>query len=121
MIGYNNFRLARQISFRSNAYRRMGAVIAKKRPLSTGYNINKSHPVYANGVEMYSIHAEMHALIRCKSDPKGAIMYVYRENADGMPTIAKPCKYCIAHIIEAGIKLVYYTIPIAPYFELLEI
>lgn len=116
-----NFALAKQNSIKSTAYYQMGAVIVKKRPLSAGYNINKTHPVYANGTDAYTVHAEMHALIKCRADTKGASIYVYREDASGKPAIAKPCKYCMAHIIEAGIRRVYYTIPFEPYYKILEI
>lgn len=87
----------------------MGAVIADKRPVSVGCNLMKTHPSYAAGEKWYTIHAEMKALISADFDVKGCDIFIYREDAEGNPAMAKPCNECLKVLIEAGIKRVYYT------------
>jgi hypothetical protein len=67
------------------------------------------------GFSRYTIHAEMNALKRLGDMEKlrGATMYVWRFNANGIPTNSKPCHEC-QRILEKcmkeyGLKQVFYT------------
>lgn len=115
------FYLAKRYRDKSNHKRPMGAVFTfRDHPVSAGFNKNKTHPVFANGTEVFSIHAEMDALIHSKAEIKGDVVWVYRE-VHGVPAMAKPCKYCLKHLIEIGIRTIYYTVPYAPYYERIDL
>lgn len=114
------FRLARAESKKGNSGRiRVGAVITKKgRLLSRGHNVLKSHPE----VGTFSIHAEMLAILNCKkANLKNSEIIIYRETSDGAPALAKPCRFCMAFIINAGIKKVYYTKSEYPFYEVMKV
>ena len=64
-----------------------------------------------------SIHAEVRAIMNCQTDDlNGAVAYVYRETADGMPALARPCPWCWLELEKAGIKKIFYTISEYPYY-----
>lgn len=88
----------------------------KGRVLSVGANsYTKSHPKqakYAKKVGMpYKImlHAEVAALVRCKSLDKAYRIVVTRISKKGKFVNAKPCPICALAIQEAGIKVVEWT------------
>lgn len=56
------------------------------------------------------LHAEIHAISRCKDLSKAHRILVTRFDKNGMPKNAKPCKICQSAIEEAGIKVVDYTV-----------
>jgi deoxycytidylate deaminase len=85
------------------------AIVDKRRPISVGANLLKTHPVYADGKRWFSIHAEMKALISAATDVEGCDIYVYRAKANGWPGMARPCDECLKVLAEAGIRRVYYT------------
>lgn len=114
------FRLARNISFYSSHKIRVGAVISRKKPISIGFNIRKTHPRYSNPSNTYrdSIHAEMAALIRSGTDNvKGADIYIYRETDNGVPALARPCEMCYNMLKQCGIRKIFYSINIYPYWR----
>jgi len=92
----------------------------KRRPISVGANLMKTHPIYADGKRWLSIHAEMKALISAETSVKGCDIYVYRATADGDYGMARPCDECLKVLVEAGIKRIYYTTPQGYEMELLE-
>lgn len=107
------FRIARAYSELSEMNYKMGAVIVRQRPVAGGYNINKTHPVFADGERWYTIHAEMSALMKAAKygmPLKGCAIYVYREDAEGNPAQARPCEECMKMLIESGITEIYYTV-----------
>jgi len=57
----------------------------------------------------YTLHAEEHAINMCKSNTKGATIFVLRVNSQGKLRNSKPCPECMATIKRAGIKTIYYT------------
>jgi deoxycytidylate deaminase len=104
------FYLARTISQKSKSYPRMGCVIVQKNKIvSVGFNNReKTHPKC--NTRDNKIHAELHAIIGVPAaNLKGAHVYVYREYADGRLAMAKPCEFCHAALVEAGVKMVFYT------------
>lgn len=88
----------------------------KGRVISIGKNSYvKSHPKQARHAckvglpEKIFLHAEMDAIIRCKSLLKAHKIFVSRISAKGKYVNAKPCPICQDAIKEAGIQLVEWT------------
>ena len=109
-MNVNWFKRALIASMFSNVKQaQLGAVIVNKRPVSTGWNQNKTHPTYSDGEIFYTIHAEMHALLRAKRSVQGCDIYVFRKDAKGNYANARTCGNCLGILIEAGIKNIYYT------------
>lgn len=101
------------------AHQNITAIIFDKkgRVLSIGKNSYiKTHPTqarYARAVglpEKQFLHAEIAAIIKCKSLDKAHRILVTRINKKGKPALAKPCPVCEVAIREAGIKEVDWTI-----------
>jgi len=73
----------------------------------------KSHPrqkYYAVRVgkpENIFLHAEIQALVRCRSDPYA--IYVVRLLADGGFGVSRPCPICKEAMKVAGVKKCFYT------------
>jgi deoxycytidylate deaminase len=122
------FRLAKNSLHMSNCKIKVSAVIAKKRPYIVSVNKQISHPIYVTGLDFRtSIHAEVNACIHL-TDKKcdGANIFVYREAKTSptgvyIPALAKPCKHCMAILLEKGIKKVFYSVPFYPYWEVIRL
>ena len=115
-----SFRLAKKECSKNTTHRiKVGAVITKSgNTLATGHNVAKTHPA----IGTYYLHAEMSAILSArKHDLHGATIWVYRETADGMPAMAKPCSECMKLIVEVGITDVYYTCSEFPYFDIIKV
>lgn len=117
----NYFRLAKIASYHSSHRKPMGAVIVNRRPISFGYNIQKTHPEYSNGKEVFSVHCEIKAIISCQCDIIGSDIYIFRQNKLGELAMAKPCKHCLRIIIESGISKIFYTTGYHPYYEVIRL
>jgi len=104
------FRFAKAISKKSNHpnYKIGCALLRKGRVVAASPNVNKTHPYIFRNSRGCSLHAEIGALIRSKCKPEEA--YVYRELSDGSVANARPCDMCMAALMDAGVKRVYYTI-----------
>lgn len=94
---------------RSNSKFRLIAIISeKKKILSIGTNIRKTHPI-SHKTRYGELHAEMSAIVAAKGfDLSRSTLYVARWKHEG-PGMAKPCKYCMEVIKNSGIKKVVYT------------
>ena len=91
----------------------LGAALYYKRTLlSTGANKSTTHPIMKERTYKETLHAEMQAILRAPSIPKGSIIYVYRFRKCGTPGMAKPCNICMEFIRKTGIKKVVYTDPL---------
>ena len=102
-----NFHYAKLARNLSQHKKPMGAAIFRHGKLiSIGCNIQKTHPQFTN---LYSIHAEIKAIISAQTNLDGCDIYVYRQNKNGHLAMAKPCTTCQQMIIEAGIRRVFYT------------
>jgi len=113
------FRLAKYASDNSDFRIKVGAVLANKRPIVTGFNKIKTHPEFANPEihEKISIHAEIDCLIKTKFQHiNGTDIYVYRES-NGVPAMARPCKSCLKELKSRGVRRIYYSIEHEPYWE----
>jgi tRNA(Arg) A34 adenosine deaminase TadA len=105
-----------KVASQSNHGVPMGAVIVVgNRLISTGFNINKSHPkqkVYFNPKR--EIHAELAVMLRCpESLLAGSTLYIVRKDKavnSRIVLLAKPCPVCYEAIVEAGIEKVVYSI-----------
>lgn len=94
------------------------AIIYDKRGrvLSIGKNSYiKTHPlmkVHGDKVGLPCktfLHAEVHAIVKCKQLEKAHKILVTRFDANGSPKLAKPCPVCQSAIEAAGIKIVEHT------------
>lgn len=94
------------------------AIIYDKRGrvLSVGQNSYcKTHPMQAEHAkklgqpERQYLHAEIHAIVRCKDLSKAHRLFVSRWNRQGEPVLAKPCPVCMSAIRAAGIEIVEHT------------
>lgn len=88
----------------------------KGRVLSIGKNSYvKTHTLQAFHAEKVGLpdkqylHAEIHAITKCKDLSKAHRILVTRYGKKGQPLIAKPCPVCQSALEAAGIKLVEYT------------
>ena len=83
--------------------------------LSIGYNSYiKTHPLQAKYAEAVGepkkiyLHAEIDAIVKCKTLEKAYKLVVLRHNNDG-PASAKPCRICQQAISKTRIKVVEHT------------
>lgn len=100
------------------SYQHITAVIYDRRGrvLSIGQNSYvKTHPLQAKHAskagEPYKkfLHAEIHAITRCKDLTKAHKIFITRYNKHGQPSMAKPCPVCMSAIKESGIKIIEHT------------
>ena len=86
------------------------------RVLSEGHNsYTKTHPLQALHAKRVGLphkcflHAEIHAIARCKQLDRAHRIIVERYDEDGNPRCAQPCPVCERAILESGIKRVEFT------------
>lgn len=107
---------------KSTFHIKVGAVIFNKSKfVSSGHNhanrsIKKHHPRFRK--TEYSIHAEVDAIIKAKTDLKGKSILIVRINNNDKFRLAKPCKYCLKYIRHVGIKRIYYSVSQYPYIKM---
>lgn len=93
---------------------RVGSVIVKgHRVISLGVNQkNKTNPLaqkrMPNRTMVDKLHAEQMSMLRARTDLRGAKIYIARRIVNGLGN-ARPCKMCMAMLIEVGIKKIYYS------------
>lgn len=86
---------------------RMGAVaVCSGRILGEGVNTPKNRPVSIDWHHV-SRHAEQ-ALV-AKADLDGATVYIARLLRDGRDACARPCRFCLLRLTEAGVRTVVWT------------
>ncbi len=88
----------------------------KGRVLSVGQNSYvKTHPLQKKFAEKtgnphkITLHAEIAAIVKCRSLSKAHTIKIFRFDGDGRPGLAKPCKICADAIRAAGIKNIQHT------------
>jgi tRNA(Arg) A34 adenosine deaminase TadA len=86
------------------------------RVLSVGQNSYiKTHPLQAKHAhraglpEKTFLHAEIHAITRCRDLTKAHKILITRYNRQGEPVLAKPCPVCMSAIHSTGIKHIEHT------------
>lgn len=84
--------------------------------LSIGQNSYvKTHPLQAKHAEIVGepykmfLHAEIHAITKCKQLNKAHRIYISRYSKDGVPVNAKPCPVCMSAIRATNIKIIEHT------------
>ena len=93
---------------------RMGAVIFRgKRLISVGHNhpmkaAKHLHPRFQKWPG--SIHAEVDAILKAKTDLRRCNILVVRINRLGEIRTSKPCDKCFLYLKLTGIRKVYYTV-----------
>jgi len=94
------------------------AIIYDKRGkvLSIGKNSYvKTHPHQAMHAERVGLpdkqflHAEIHAIVKCRNLEKAHKIVVMRFDKDGKEKPANPCPVCVSAIMSAGIKIIEHT------------
>jgi deoxycytidylate deaminase len=86
----------------------MSCIIVKQgRIIGKGFNTISTHPESKHNFKCR--HAEFNAFISAQRNIKGSTVYVFRENKNGIPSIAKPCSSCHALLVKNGAKLVVYS------------
>jgi tRNA(Arg) A34 adenosine deaminase TadA len=102
----------------SSKRQQVTAIIYDKRGrvLSMGQNSYiKSHPVQARHAKRVGcehniyLHAEIAAITRCQDLSRAHKIFVARYDANGNPTLAKPCKICQSAISATRIKIIEHT------------
>jgi len=117
--------LARNASFFSNyPHHHIGCVLEyRKQIISTGYNVEKSHPVQAEynkyrsmrGMNVaHKLHAEIMCLLKAKKflddiDFRESTLYIFRAYKNGVWAMARSCPSCFQMIKDVGIKTIVYT------------
>ena len=88
----------------------------KGRVLSVGFNSYvKTHTLQAKHAEKVGLpdkqflHAEVHAITKCKDISKAHKIFVARYGKNGQPLLAKPCPVCQSAIEASGIEIVEWT------------
>lgn len=88
----------------------------KGRVLSIGQNSYiKTHPLQARHAALAGhekqifLHAEIHAITRCKDLSKAHKISIFRYSQVGEPALATPCPICQSAINETNIKIVEHT------------
>ena len=95
-------------------------VVCGHRIISSGFNscktdtVQKKYNIYRFKEDTpASIHAEVMALKplmgRKDIDFRHVELYVYRENKNGEPALARPCISCMQLIADLGLRHIYYT------------
>lgn len=94
------------------------AIIYDKRGrvLSIGKNSYvKTHPLQAKHAKACGehhklfLHAEIHAITRCKDLDRAYRMVITRYYANGQPALAKPCIICQEALTYTPIKIIEHT------------
>lgn len=93
----------------------VASICVRSRPVSFGYNQEKSHPFqreWAPHPEAIYLHAEIDAIrhaIKQDVDLTRATLYVARWTSRG-PALARPCDGCWSAIKAFGIRRVLWTV-----------
>jgi len=104
------FDIAKKMAIKSNhADHQMGCVVARKnRVLGYGFNSMRTHSKAQTRYK--TIHAEFSAAMNCQQeDLTGCEVYIYRENAQGIPSMARPCEACYSMLVNLNVKKIYYS------------
>lgn len=101
-----------------NSKHQLTAIIYDKKGniLSVGQNSYvKTHPLMykharkVNEPHRVYLHAEVHAITRCKDLSKAYSIFVARYNKAGVPVLARPCAVCLSALESVGIKEIFHT------------
>ncbi len=106
---------------KSEHRQKIGAIISdKSKIISRGYNHQQrsvKHLKKKFQRWIGTVHAEVDAIIKAKTDLKNLSMLVIRVNNKNQLRLAKPCRWCMMYLEYVGIKKVYYSINEYPYIK----
>ena len=90
----------------------LAAILRRKgRVVRIGINSDKTHPrfkrKYEDGTWAAHMHAEMDVLRF--SEPGDELEVMRWRKSDNTFAMAKPCRHCVPHILNAGLSRVTYT------------
>lgn len=113
------FKLAKNVSKYSEHRIKVGAVLIRKgKPISVGFNKRKA-PNRKFITRFDTTHAEICALATSgKDEIKKSIMFVYREDKKGNVRMSRPCEYCMDELKKFGIKQIYYSTNVFPFWSM---
>ena len=117
MIDRPTMELALQTADSSLSRKKVGALLLNKgRVVAKGVNQDtKTHPLQARLAELVGLdekiylHAEIAALVRCRSDADTIVVARRGGHSGGELRNARPCPICTLALEQAGIKHIYYT------------
>ena len=89
---------------------KMAAIVVKSgRVLGGDVNLNKISPL--TPPRRLSTHAEIRAMkVARRSNPSGSTIFVARIDSNEIPALAKPCAWCVEHMLAMNINRVVFTI-----------
>lgn len=91
-------------------YDRKGKVLSiGKNSYFKSHTLQARHAKKVGRPEAIYLHAEVHAITRCKDLSKAHSIAVLRYGKEGQPLIAKPCEVCQSALEAAGILKVSWT------------
>lgn len=73
------------------------------------HTLQARHAKKVGQPEKQFLHAEVHAITKCKDLRKAYKIFVARYNKYGEPMLAKPCEVCMSAIQSSGIKFIEHT------------
>lgn len=103
---------ARKLAINNGRAYHVAAILRRRgKIVKIGENTCKTHPrfkrIYPDGTTGSHMHAEMNVLRFAMEGDEIEVMR-FKRSDDGF-AMAKPCKHCMFHIKDAGIKRVKYT------------
>jgi len=108
---------------KSEFRQKVGAIIFdKNRIVSRGYNDPQRSVRHLKKKFQrwkYTVHAEVAAILKAKTELKGLSILVVRVNNKNQLRLAKPCEWCQRYLDYVGIKKVFYSTNEFPYIETL--
>ena len=112
---------AREKALRNGRCYHLAAILRRKgRVIRIGINSDKTHPRfkrrYDDGTWAAHMHAEMDVLRF--AEPGDELEVMRWRKSDNTFAMAKPCRHCIPHILDAGISRVMYTTDAGDWKEL---
>ena len=118
---WRNLRYARQQSFKSDYYHKVGAIVCQGAIVKArGFNQLRNAGIGRCFTEYQeSLHAERHACMQLQREEiKGCDIYLWRETKDQRPALSKPCDKCREMLRNLGIKRAIYSIQEFPYYNI---
>ena len=88
------------------------AIVYKDRIISVGTNMRKSHPLqkrFARNAEAIFLHAEIDAIRKLVSIPRGSVLYLARVYRNGSPALVTPCPGCLSALDHFRVTKVFHT------------
>ena len=76
------------------------------RILGEGVNTPKNRPV---SIDWHHVSRHAEQALAAKADLEGATVYIARLLKDGRDACARPCRFCLHRLTEAGVRTVVWT------------